>query len=113
MTPGQIADTPTPAAAQSALPNLREADLVIKDFAFASGEILPELRLHYRALGTEKRNAAGEISNAVVLLHGTSGSGADWLRPSLANELFGAGHDRYRARDGDARRHPADCRETE
>ena len=86
----------TPAAAQTAnavqaWPNLREGDLVLKDFAFASGEILPELKLHYRTLGTEKRNAAGEIINGVVLLHGTSGSGADWLRPSLANELFGAG----------------------
>jgi len=81
----------TPAAAQTVWPNLREGDLVLKDFAFASGEILPELKLHYRTLGTEKRNAAGEIINGVVLLHGTSGSGADWLRPSLANELFGAG----------------------
>jgi homoserine O-acetyltransferase len=79
------------AAAQSAWPNLREGDLVIKDFVFASGEILPGLKLHYRTLGTEKRNAAGEIINGVVLLHGTSGSGADWLRPSLGNELFGAG----------------------
>src|SRR5205807_6188956 len=83
--------TVPPAAAQTARPNLREADLVLKDFAFASGEILPELKLHYRTLGTEGRDPAGEISNAVVLLHGTSGSGADWLRPSLANELFGAG----------------------
>jgi homoserine O-acetyltransferase/O-succinyltransferase len=85
-----------PAGAQTAnavqtWPNLREGDVVLKDFAFASGEILPELKLHYRTLGTEKRNAAGEIINGVVLLHGTSGSGDDWLRPSLANELFGAG----------------------
>src|SRR6266850_7911555 len=86
----------TPAAAQTAnavqaWPNLREGDLVLKDFPFASGEILPELKLHYRTLGTERRNAAGDIINGVVLLHGTSGSGADWLRPSLGNELFGAG----------------------
>jgi homoserine O-acetyltransferase/O-succinyltransferase len=86
-----------PAAAQTAQtaqtpwPNLREGDFVLKDFVFASGEVLPELKLHYRTLGTAKRNAAGEIVNGVVLLHGTSGSGADWLRPSLADELFGAG----------------------
>jgi homoserine O-acetyltransferase/O-succinyltransferase len=83
-----------PAAAQTAptpWPNLREGDFVLKDFRFASGEVLPELKLHYRTLGTAKRNAAGEIVNGVVLLHGTSGSGADWLRPSLADELFGAG----------------------
>src|SRR6267142_1478137 len=92
-----VAPAVSPAAAQTAnavqaWPNLREGDLVIKDFAFANGEILPELKLHYRTLGTEKRNAAGEIINGVVLLHGTSGSGADWLRPSLGNELFGASH---------------------
>src|SRR5437899_1911693 len=84
----------TPAAAQTAQtpwPNLREGDFVLKDFAFASGEVLPELKLHYRTLGTAKRNAAGETVNGVVLLHGTSGSGGDWLRPSLADELFGAG----------------------
>jgi len=83
-----------PAAAQPAQPlwpNLREGDFVLKDFRFASGEILPELKLHYRTLGTARRNAAGDIVNGVVLLHGTSGSGADWLRASLANELFGAG----------------------
>jgi homoserine O-acetyltransferase/O-succinyltransferase len=84
----------TPATAQTTQapwPNLREGDFVIKDFVFASGEVLPELKLHYRTLGTARRNAAGEIVNGVVLLHGTSGSGADWLRPSLADELFGAG----------------------
>jgi homoserine O-acetyltransferase len=81
----------SPAAAQTSWPNLREGDFVIRDFRFASGEILPELKLHYRTLGTAKRNAAGEIINGVVLLHGTSGSGADWLRASLADELFGTG----------------------
>src|SRR3977135_1351402 len=79
------------ANAVQAWPNLREGDLVLKDFAFASGEVLPELKLHYRTLGREKRKAAGEIMKGMVLLHGTSGSGADWLRPSLGNELFGAG----------------------
>jgi len=83
--------TVPPAAAQTAWPNLREGDFVIKDFRFASGEILPELKLHYRTLGTARRNDAGEIINGVVLLHGTSGSGADWLRPSLGDELFGTG----------------------
>jgi len=79
------------AIAQTSWPNQREGEFVIKDFRFASGEVLPELKLHYRTLGTARRNAAGEIINGVVLLHGTSGSGADWLRPSLGNELFGPG----------------------
>ena len=80
-----------PAAAQAAWPNQREGDFVLKDFAFESGETLPELKLHYTPLGTPHRNAAGEIDNAVLLLHGTSGTGKNWLMPSLADELFGAG----------------------
>jgi homoserine O-acetyltransferase len=77
--------------AQTTWPNQREGDFVIKDFAFASGETLPELKLHYTTLGTPKRNAAGDITNAVLLLHGTSSSGKAWLMPSLANELFASG----------------------
>jgi homoserine O-acetyltransferase/O-succinyltransferase len=72
-------------------PNQQDGDYVLKDFRFASGETLPELRLHYRTLGTAKRNAAGEIVNGVVLLHGTSGSGNSWLLPSLADELYAKG----------------------
>src|SRR6185437_16126722 len=52
-----------------ALPNPREGDFVLKDYVFASGETLPELKLHYTTLGTPHRNAAGEIDNAVLLLH--------------------------------------------
>ena len=55
---------------------------------FRSGETLPELKLHYRTLGTAKRNAAGKIVNGVLLLQGNTGTGANWLRPSLADELF-------------------------
>jgi homoserine O-acetyltransferase len=80
------------AAAQTTnWPNFKEGNYVIKDFRFGSGETLPELRMHYRTLGTPKRNAAGEIINGVVLLHGTSGAGTSWLLPSLADELYKAG----------------------
>jgi homoserine O-acetyltransferase len=72
-------------------PNQREGDFVLKDYVFESGETLPELKLHDTTLGTPRRNAAGEIDNAVLLLHGTSGTGKNWLLPSLADELFGAG----------------------
>jgi homoserine O-acetyltransferase len=71
--------------------NQREGDFVIEDYVFESGETLPELKLHYTTLGTPHRNGAGEIDNAVLLLHGTSGTGKNWLLPSLADELFGAG----------------------
>src|SRR5947207_14562313 len=78
----------SPGLAQTQWPNQRAGDFVIKDFRFASGETIAELKLHYVTLGTEKRNAAGDIVNGVVLLHGPSGSGTDWLRPSIADALF-------------------------
>ena len=64
---------------------------MLKNFRFGDGTTLPELRIHYLTFGTPKRNAAGEIVNGVLLLHGTSGSSASWLTPSLANELFASG----------------------
>jgi homoserine O-acetyltransferase/O-succinyltransferase len=72
-------------------PNYREGDFVIHNYVFRSGESLPALKLHYRTLGTAKRNAAGKIVNGVLLLQGNTGTGANWLRPSLADELFGRG----------------------
>jgi len=64
-------------------PNQKEGDFVIKDFRFKSGETLPALNIHYTTLGTPQRNASGDITNAVILLHGTSSSGKAWLMPSL------------------------------
>ncbi len=72
-------------------PNYREGDFVVRNYVFRSGETLPELKLHYRTLGTAKRDAAGKIVNGVLLLQGNTGTGANWLRPSLADELFGPG----------------------
>src|SRR5262245_38604894 len=66
-------------------------DYVIKDFKFASGEVLPELKLHYRTLGQPKRDAAGVVRNAVMIMHGTGGSGNNFLTPIFAGELYGAG----------------------
>ena len=72
-------------------PNYREADFVIQDYRFASGEVLPELRLHCRTMGTPRRDPTGKIVNGVLLLQGNTGTGANWLRPSLADELYGPG----------------------
>ena len=69
----------------------READVVLKDFRFADGERLPELKIHYTTLGEPHRNAAGEIDNAVMVLHGTGGTGQQFLRPQFADELYGPG----------------------
>ena len=69
-------------------PNYQEGDFMISAYKFASGETLPQLKLHYRTLGSAERNAAGEIVNGVLLLQGNTGTGANWLRPTLADELF-------------------------
>jgi homoserine O-acetyltransferase len=66
-----------------------ESDFTIRDFKFASGETLPELRLHYRTLGKPEKDAQGKTTNAVLIVHGTTGSGAQFIRPEFAGELFG------------------------
>jgi homoserine O-acetyltransferase len=68
-----------------------EADYVLRDFRFSNGETLPELRLHYRTLGKPVRDKRGIVRNAVWIGHGTGGSGAQFIRPEFAGELFGAG----------------------
>jgi homoserine O-acetyltransferase/O-succinyltransferase len=73
------ADYPTPT----------EGDFTIRDFKFASGEILPELRIHYRTLGKPEKDALGKTTNAVLIMHGTTGTGAQFIRPEFAGELFG------------------------
>jgi len=72
-------------------PGTTEGDFVVKDFKFRSGETLPELRLHYTTLGKPVRNADGRVTNAVLILHGTGGSGNQFLQPIFAGELFGPG----------------------
>src|SRR5881396_2863693 len=66
-----------------------ESDYTIRDFRFTSGETLPELRLHYRTLGKPEKDAQGKTTNAVLIMHGTTGSGAQFIRPEFAGELFG------------------------
>ncbi|HVJ53766.1 MAG TPA: alpha/beta fold hydrolase [Aliidongia sp.] len=72
-------------------PPQSEGDVEVRDFAFQDGERLPVLKLHYTALGTPRRDAAGRIVNAVLLLHGTTGTGKGFLAPSLADALFRPG----------------------
>ena len=68
-----------------------EGDAILKDFAFATGEKLPELKIHYTTLGTPRRDAAGDVTNAVMILHGTGGTGKQFFQPQFADELFGPG----------------------
>jgi hypothetical protein len=64
-----------------------EGDFVARDFRFASGETLSELRVHYRTLGKPVKNDKGIVRNAVLIMHGTTGSGAQFIRPEFAGQL--------------------------
>lgn len=63
----------------------------IKNFGFASGERLAELQLHYTTLGTPRHDGAGQICNAVLLLHSSTGNRQHWLTGTLGAALFGPG----------------------
>ena len=78
---GSAAQYPTPA----------QSDFILKDFKFRSGESLRELRIHYRTLGRPERDASGVVRNAVLVMHGTGGTGAQFIRPEFAGALFVAG----------------------
>lgn len=88
--PPALTPTPAPQPPAQSWPT-KEADFTVRDFHFRSGETLPQVRLHYTTLGQPHRNAAGEIDNAVMVLHGTGGSGHQFLVPQFASELYGPG----------------------
>lgn len=67
-----------------------EGDFIIKDFKFKSGESLADLHLHYTTIGTALKDIDGKVSNAVLIMHGTSGSGYQFLSEMFAGGLFGA-----------------------
>ncbi len=69
----------------------QDGNYIARDFHFASGETLPELKLHYLTLGTPHRDAAGHVDNAVLLLHGTGGNAHTLFNPVFSNVLFGPG----------------------
>jgi homoserine O-acetyltransferase/O-succinyltransferase len=81
LTLSRAADYPAPQA----------GDYVLHDFHFASGETLPELRMHYRTLGAPVRDEKGVVRNAVLIMHGTTGEGGNFLRAEFAGQLFGKG----------------------
>jgi len=78
-----------PSTAQTIAPV--EGDYVVRDFRFETGDVLPSLTLHYRTLGTPRRDAAGVVRNAVMILHGTGGTGQGFLSRTFGGELFGPG----------------------
>jgi homoserine O-acetyltransferase/O-succinyltransferase len=72
-------------------PSFTRAEFLLKDFQFENGQTITELRQHYLTCGTPQRDHSGSISNAVLLLHNTTGSSEDWLAEELGGQLFGAG----------------------
>ena len=89
-------------ATQPAIPSswpAQEGEFILRAFRFRCSDILPELRMHYTTLGTPRRDIRGRVTNAVLLLHVTGGSGQQFLAPQFADTLFGPGQpldiDRY------------------
>jgi homoserine O-acetyltransferase len=78
-------------ATAQAQPAPVDGDFVARDFRFGTGETLPSLNLHYRTIGTPRRDASGVVRNAVLILHGTGGTGAGFLSRTFGGELFGPG----------------------
>lgn len=88
---GALAGAQPPGQNTVTWPAPQEGDFVVHDFRFESGEALPELRLHYTTLGKPLKDASGRTTNAVLILHGTGGTGQQFLRPIFAGVLFGPG----------------------
>jgi len=89
-----LATTSVTATAQGAASWARagtQGDHVVRNFKFRSGEVLPELKLHYTTLGTPRKDARGIVRNAVMVLHGTGGSGRSFLGNAYAGGLFAPG----------------------
>jgi len=75
----------------STWPTPLEGDYTIHGFHFQSGETLPEVRIHYSTLGNPVKDKNGRATNAILILHGTGGTGHQFLQPIFAGELFGPG----------------------
>ena len=72
-------------------PTPAEADFTLKNFSFARGGSMDSVRIHYRTVGTPKKDASGKVTNAVLLLHSTSGSSEQFLNDRFAAQAFNAG----------------------
>jgi homoserine O-acetyltransferase len=89
-----FAQSPAPPAAQTRAgwsAAGHEDDFILRNFEFSDGSVLPELRIHYTTLGRPRKDEAGVVRNAVLILHGTTGNGRGFLTPAFAGELFGPG----------------------
>ncbi len=76
-------------AAPHAAAQAKPGDYTLPEYRFESGERLTDVRLHYVTLGTPRRDATGAVGNAVLILHGTGGTGSQFLGQGFAGELYG------------------------
>lgn len=81
----------TPYLGAASYPAPKESDFVVRDFRFRDGESLPELRIHYATVGSSRRGTNGDTTNAVLILHGTTGSWKQFTSPQFADVLFRPG----------------------
>ena len=72
-------------------PDPVQDDFIVRDFKFASGQTLPELKIHYTTLGKPVKDASGIVRNAVIVMHGTGGAGTGFLSATFAEILFSPG----------------------
>jgi homoserine O-acetyltransferase len=91
LAPWALRADPPGAAAPPSAPKPLEGDYVIPNFRFASGEALPELRLHFTTIGKARHDEHGHVTNAVLILHGTGGSGHSFLVDRFSGVLFNKG----------------------
>lgn len=69
----------------------KAGDFVLPSYTFANGQTLANVRLHYTTLGTPRKDASGTVRNAVMVLHGTGGTGSGFLSATFGGNLFGPG----------------------
>jgi len=79
------------AFAQATFPAPVEGDFVARGYVFTSGDQIPEVTIHYRTVGTPRKDADGVVRNGVLILHGTGGTGAGFLSATYGGRLFGKG----------------------
>jgi homoserine O-acetyltransferase/O-succinyltransferase len=78
-------------SAQEKYPDPVEGDFIVKQFYFKSGEHFQNLKLHYTTIGKPTKGKDGKVNNAVLIMHGTTGTGTGFLNPRFAGNLFGPG----------------------
>ena len=67
----------------------KQGNLFIPEFKLHGGGNISPLHIHYQTLGTPRRDAEGHITNAVLLLHPTGGTGSTFLTPNFVQSLYG------------------------